>query len=196
MPTPPKQQFPRGFETFAEAKKRRDRKIRLLNQGNKRQRRLAATLAHCRKEERCKSGACDICVGKFRLRLFWQTLRLFESRPVWTRASVITSGMLKPFDGLLDVDLDAIAKVVDKRLERSSLRARLVIVGIDISLNFEDNQITGWQLHLYLLIEGEDTLQLREAIKAAFPPDPTAPKPYVFGPVTDFEKAITYTESG
>lgn len=192
MPTPPKQQFPRGFETFAEAKKRRDRKVRLLNQGNNHQQRQASKLNRCRKKERCESGACDVCVGNFRLRLFRQTLPIFESRPVWTRASVITSGMLKPFDGLLDVDLDAIAKVVDKRLERSSLRNRLVVVGIDISLNLQDNQIIGWQLHLYLLIEGADTLQLREAIKAAFPPEPTAPKPYVFGPVTDFEKAITY----
>jgi len=100
--------------------------------------------------------------------------------------------MLKPFDGLSDVDLDSIAKLVDKRLERSSLRDHLGIVGIDISLNFQDNEIIGWQLHLYLLIEGADTLRLREAIKAAFPPEPTAPKPYDFRPVTDFEKAITY----
>jgi hypothetical protein len=42
------------------------------------------------------------------------------------------------------------------------------------------------------LIEGADTLRLREAIKAAFPPEPAAPKPYVFDPVTDFDKAITH----
>ena len=57
------------------------------------------------------------------------------------------------------------------------------MAGIDISLNLQDNDIIGWQLHLYMLIEGENTLRLREAIKAAFPPERTAPMPYDFDEV-------------
>ena len=82
--------------------------------------------------------------------------------------------------------------MINKRLERSSLCRRIIIAGIDISLNLQDNEVQGWQLHLYLLIEGENTLRLREAIKAAFPPEPTAPVPYDFDEVNDPSERVTY----
>jgi hypothetical protein len=66
------------------------------------------------------------------------------------------------------------------------------LAGIDISLNFQDNDVIGWQLHLYMLIEGENTLRLREAIKAAFPPELTAPTPYDFDEVNDPSNCVTY----
>jgi len=82
--------------------------------------------------------------------------------------------------------------MIDKRLERSSLRRRIVMAGIDISLNLQANSIIGWQLHLYMLIEGENPLRLREAIKAGFPPERTAPIPFQFRTMNDSAKAITY----
>ena len=89
-------------------------------------------------------------------------------------------GFLVPLGELGNVELKALGEIIDTRLERSSLRQRIVMAGIDISLNLQDNKIIGWQLHLYILIEGENTLRLREAIKAAFPPEPTASIPYDF----------------
>ena len=93
---------------------------------------------------------------------------------------------------LTNVELKALGEMIDKRLERSSLRRRIVIAGIDISLNLQDNKIIGWQLHLYMLVEGENTLRLREAIKAAFPPEPTASIPYDFDQVNDPSNCVTY----
>ena len=93
---------------------------------------------------------------------------------------------------LSNTDLDAIASMIDKRLERSSLCKRLAFVGIDMSYNVQDNRSLGWQMHMYLLIEGKNTLRLREAIKAAFPPEQTAPIPFQFQAMNDFAKAITY----
>jgi hypothetical protein len=43
-----------------------------------------------------------------------------------------------------------------------------------------------------MLIEGENTLQLKEAIKAAFPPEPTAPLPHDFDEVDDPSECVTY----
>ena len=171
---------PDGFETFADAKKRRAQKIRILGQGDKDQQRLAAKLERCRKGSRCDSGACDVCLRLYRLRLFRQTGPVLAARLHWTRASVVPDGFLPSLGELANVELKALGKMIDKRLERSSLRRRIVLAGIDISLNLQDNKIIGWQLHLYMLIEGENTLRLREAIKAAFPPEPTAPTPVRF----------------
>jgi hypothetical protein len=174
---------PVGFETFADAKRRRAQKIRILSQGDKDQRRLAAKLERCRKGTRCESGACDVCLRLYRLRLFRQTGPVLAARPHWTRASVVPAGFLLPLGELTNVELKALGEMIDNQLERSSLRRRIVLAGIDISLNLQDNNIIGWQLHLYMLIEGENTLRLREDIKAAFPPERSAPRPYDFDEV-------------
>jgi hypothetical protein len=166
---------PEGFETRAAAEERCAHKIQILRGGNAQEQLLAEKLGRCRKDDPCNSGACDVCLGLYRLRLYRKSLPIFAARPNWTRASVIPAGFLKAFDGLPNVDLSALASKIEKRLARSSLRNRLAFVGIDISLNLQDNEILGWQLHLYILIEGKNTLRLQEAIKAAFPPELTAP---------------------
>jgi hypothetical protein len=183
---------PDGFETLADAKKRRAQKIRNLGQGDKEQRRLGDKLERCRKGCRCASGACDVCLSLYRLCLFRQTGPVLAARLYWTRASVVPAGFLRPLGELANVELKALGEMIDKRLERSSLRQRIVIAGIDISLNIQDNNIIGWQLHLYMLIEGENTLRLREAIKAAFSPEPTAPIPYDFAEVNTPSDCVTY----
>src|ERR1017187_4070014 len=106
----------------------------------------------------------------------------------------IPASFLIRVNELSNVNLSALASKIKKRLARSSLRNRLAFVGIDISLNLQDNEILGWQFHLYILIEGENTLRLQEAIKAAFPPPPelTAPVPYKFDEVNDPSNRITY----
>jgi hypothetical protein len=157
---PPTNTMPKGFETVAEALARRASKIHLLSDGNSYQRRLAATLQRCRQGHRCQSGACDVCLRLYRLRLYFQSQAIFPQRQYWTRASVVPTGFRFPVGQLAVVDLKALAGRIDKRIERSSLCGRLVFAGIDISLNLQDNQILGWQFHLYLLIEGQNTLQL------------------------------------
>ncbi len=185
-------QKPDGFETFVDAKQRRAQKIQILRQGDKDQRRLAAKLERCPKGSRCESGACDVCLRLYRLRLFRQTGPVLAARPRWTRASVVPDSFLLPLGELANLDLKALGGMIDKRLERSSLRRRIVLAGIDISLNLQDNNIIGWQLHLYMLIEGENTLRLREAIKAAFPPERTAPIPCDFDEVNAPSNCVTY----
>ena len=59
---------------------------------------------------------------------------------------------------LATVDLNALRRKSARSFERWSLRNRIVIAGIDISFNTEDNKSVGWQLHLYMLVEGEHTL--------------------------------------
>lgn len=183
---------PQGFETFAEATKRRAQKIQILGRGNGDDQRLAAKLELCRKGNRCRSGACDVCLRLYRLRLLRQTSPVLASRLHWTRASVVPDELLVSLGELTIVELKALGEMIDKRLERSSLRRRIVMAGIDISLNLQDNNIIGWQLHLYMLVEGENTLRLREAIKAAFPPEPNAPIPYDFDEVNDPSNCVTY----
>ena len=193
MPTVPnKKPIPEGFETRAAAKERCAHKIEILRGGNAQEQLLAEKLARCQKDDLCCSAACDVDLGLYRLWLYRESLPIFAARPNWTRASVIPASFLIRVNELSNVNLSALASKIKKRLARSSLRNRLAFVGIDISLNLQDNEILGWQFHLYILIEGENTLRLQEAIKAAFPPEPTALVPYDFDKVNDPSNRITY----
>jgi len=184
--------LPEGFETQAQAMDRRAYRIHVLLGGNRRQQLLAKKLQRCRKGNRCNSGACNVCERLFRLGLLRQLQPISDSRPHWTRASVVPADLLFAEGELAEVDLNAIKRKISKRLERSSLKDRIVVAGIDISLNTEDNLTIGWQLHLYMIIEGERTLQLEEAVKATFPPEKTAKVPFHFKQLTGKVGAITY----
>jgi hypothetical protein len=146
--------IPDKFETLSEAKERRALKVRILGKGKRTARKLAAKLDQCRKGQGCESGACDVCVGRERLKLYRETRPIFAAHSDWTRASVIPAGFLIPVGKLSTVDLKVIVARINKRLERSSLCNRIVIAGIDISLNLQDNKIVGWQLHLYISYPG------------------------------------------
>jgi hypothetical protein len=180
--------LPKGFETFAEAKARREFKIEVLGGGNKAQQHLAGKLQRCRKGNRCNSGACDVCERHFRLRLLRQLMPILASRPHWTRASIVTADLLFAPGELAQVDLNALRRKISKRFERWSRRNRIVIAAIDISSNSQDNNAIGWQLHLYMLLEGEHV----RAVKATFRPEPTARVPYHFKQVTGAIKPISY----
>jgi hypothetical protein len=114
-------------------------------------------------------------------------------RPNWTRCSVITEGLLIKPGQLSSFDLAGAVKRIRKRLERSAIHDRIVLGGLDVSLNLESNKMSGWQFHLYLLIEGKNDANLQAAVKKAFPPEPTALAAYDFEEVTDPLETITYT---
>src|SRR6266446_3923481 len=173
--------LPQNFETHQDAVKRRRFDRNVLRGGGKRQRRVARRLRECQPRKRCRSEVCRVCVRTFRRQFLRAAAQVLRSRPDWTRASIITSGLAIPCGQLKGVDLSKEIKKVRKRLERSPyLRNRIVVGGLDISLNLQNSVIQHWQLHLYLLIEGKKTRKLKQAIKTAFPPEPTAPRPYRF----------------
>jgi len=103
---------------------------------------------------------------------------------------VVTSGLSIPYGRLSEYDLTKTLRRLHERLERCSLGKRVIIGAVDISLELKNRTINGWQLRLNLLVEGKNSPRLREAIKAVFPPELTALKPYLFKGVTDAEKAL------
>src|SRR5262249_67416 len=146
--------------------------IKVMRKGGPDSKKAARSLAQCRKGRRCETEACDVCKRRFRKQLLQAAAEIIQSRPCWVRESIIPAGMAFPSEGLNEVDLSLIIKRVRKRLERSKLLAdRIVLGGIDISLNLQDGEIEHWQLHLYLLIEGNDTEAVKKAIRKAFPPE-------------------------
>ena len=79
-----------------------------------------------------------------------------------------------------------------KALQRSAFSHSHVIGGIDVSINSTDNANQFWQVHLYLLISGKPVPLLKNAIRAAFPPEPSALRPYRCTTVYSPRGALTY----
>jgi hypothetical protein len=163
-----------------------------LIRGNKHQRRVARTLKNCTPSQRCDTEACRVCMREFRISWSGEAVKIFARLPHWTRCSVIPKGLLIPYGGLKKFDLNATAKRLRKSLERSAIKDRIVLGGLDVSLNLENNKIIGWQFHLYLIVEGKKNAALQQAIRAAFPPEPKALVPYDFVEISDPIEAITY----
>ena len=188
-----KSHIPVHFETFATAKKRRAEARSTLLNGRKEARHVAGVLHGCRKKLRCQSESCSVCLRQFRSDLLMATSPILHSRPNWTAASIITAACSIQYGKLNQIDVPKLVATIRRRLQRSPvLKNRMVLGGVDICLNVYQNVVQHWQVHLYLLIEGNNDKKLMEAVKKAFPPEPTAARPYQFRPVTDFPEALSY----
>jgi hypothetical protein len=180
------------IESLEDALKWRRLHRKKLKRGNKGQGRVARKLSKCRRGHRCGTEACRVCMRDFRILWLGEAIKIIAQHPHWTRCSIITKGLLVPYGQLAKFDLNAAVKRIRKRLERSDARGRVVLGALDISLNLSSNVIAGWQLHLYLIVEGKNDEALQEAIRAAFQPEPTALASYDFAEVSDPLEAITY----
>jgi hypothetical protein len=180
------------FETFEDAIHWRQIHRKKLKAGKKLQRRAARVLQYCRNRHRCGTEGCRVCIRDFRVGWTGEAVKIMLQRPVWTGCCIITKGLLVPYGQLGNFDLLAQIARLRKRIERSKLHGRIVLGGLDISLNLESNKIVGWQFHPYLLIEGKKDADLQQAVEDAFPPEPTALVPYDFEEITDPLEVITY----
>jgi hypothetical protein len=182
------------IETFDEAKGRRADLVGILHRGNGAASKVAEQLAACRKGRRCGSGACPVCLRRYRRQLVRGARQIFRANADWTRASIIAADLKVPGGALHTLDLDKAVKRIRKRLERAApcLRDAVVFGGVDLSFNVENNGAGYWQAHLYLLIAGKRNTALKKAVREAFPPEPSAPRPYRFRTVDNAPAAVTY----
>jgi hypothetical protein len=180
------------LESFKTARKWRKKNRKQLASGTASQRRVQRQLKKCRRGARCQCEACRVCLREFRLHWVGEVTKIALQRPCWVRCSIIPAGLLVPFGQLHTFNLQAAVKRIRKQLERSDISDRIVFGALDLSLNLNNNKIGGWQVHLYLLVEGNNDKTLRQTVKAVFPPEPTAAKPYDFREVDDPLKVLTY----
>jgi len=98
------------FETSEDAINWRKIDRKKLVAGNKRQRRVARTLTNCRKTHRCGTEGCRVCMREFRVGWAGEAVKILLQRPLWTRCSIITKGLLVPYGQLANFDLNAVIK--------------------------------------------------------------------------------------
>ena len=106
---------------------------------------------------------------EFRLLWLGEGTKIIVQRSDWTRCSVITKDLLVPYGQLAKFDLTAAVTRIRKRLQRSKIRDRIVLGGLDLSLNLERNVMQGWQFHLYLIVEGQNDAKLQASNQGCVP---------------------------
>jgi hypothetical protein len=182
------------IESYDDVLRQRRIHRRNLKLGTKRQRRVASELKKCHRHHRCGKEACRVCMREFRLSWLGEATKIMVQRPHWTRCSIIPKGLRVRYGALSTFNLNFQIKRLRRRIERSPLRGRIVLGALDVSLNLEKNKVTGWQWHLYLIVEGENDKALHEAIKSAFPADPKVLVPYDFQQIdhSEYLKVATY----
>jgi hypothetical protein len=182
------------IETDSDAVDRRRTHRKILKRGTANQQRVARVLGKCRKECRCKTEACPVCLRDFRVWWTGEAAKIFVQRPHWTRCSIIADGLRVRYRKLSSFDLVAQIKRIRKRLERSALHRRIIFGALDVSLNIENNRIMGWQWHAYIVVEGQNDRTLQQAVKKAFVADSKALVPYDFEQIEhgDYLKVATY----
>src|SRR5271166_6454454 len=109
------------FETSQDALKWRKAHRKQLQSGNRRQRQVARQLNRCRKQTRCVTEACRVCLRDFRVQWIGEGTKTLVQRRHWTVCSIIPAGSLVPNGSLNSFDLQAARKRDLKRLARSGI---------------------------------------------------------------------------
>jgi hypothetical protein len=173
------------FETIDQARKRRDKVVRQLQNGNKSAKTLSRKLAACKRERRCDSPICPICIRALRLWFICQAIGCVNgvrsSNTSALRGKVVRFSAVPPehyrLGDLHDIDLRTLNDKLQKRHERAQFP--LVFAGVDISLNVFNNSTSDayWQPHVYGLVLGLTVDQVRVALSPHYPAGEHARRP-------------------
>jgi hypothetical protein len=179
---------PFRIETHRQVKDRRAKLIgRLERNGSPDALMLAERLSTCRIEAPCLSGACPVCMRRFRKTLLQEGQRVL-SRAGLIRVSWIPPRGLVPMGELANLDLARFSAAVLRALQRALPPNAIAIGGIDLSMNVVENRNPVWQLHAYAVVSlpADSSISVADAIAAlrtSLPVCAHAKRPLVIDPI-------------
>jgi hypothetical protein len=193
-----------GFETHQTVMDRRSELVRILHGQGGACDDLARRLEQCRRRTPCCSGACPLCLRKYRRWLVDKGLPLSTAGriplevggiPKAVASSCIPIWLRSPPGRLLSVDLGLAGNRLRKAISRSPLNDYAVLGGWDISFNEDSRRhwAPHWQPHLYLVVLGLDAkATATESLRPSFPKGGRISKPVVSTDVTDPFRSLSY----
>jgi len=187
---PGKSAVPHNFETFEWAEGRRELLLGRLRRAGHDE--AWKKLSACTIEEPCLSEACARCLRNFRLNFAKAARELGLGKGVWTRVSIIPDVPLYSPGDLSTFNIAGLIERTQRGLKRH-LPDTVFIGGVDLSFNLWENVGEGCQGHLYMAGNALDSPDFRTEVRLAVPPSLTTRRPYIFDPVDDFERVLTYS---
>ena len=189
----------KDFESFHDAKTEKERRIRILEKGNRACRRLAKKLRRCKKKRRCLSNACPVCKRRFRRWFVTRVCPIFENHESQFVTVIPEIRQLLPRD-LDDLSHRVMNDYLVKKLKRAGFGDLTVVGGIDIDFRTanENGAPSYWQPHFHFVAasEGSDDIQrLKQSFKKKGGDNPVR-VPVSSEPIEDLIEAVSYTVKG
>jgi hypothetical protein len=182
-PDPLKEFDPRyglpGFETVGAAADRGDDLADILIGGDANAKKLADLIGGCDKGKRCRSGACPICLRRWRRWLAGTVSELIAMDDVnWRAVSLVPPDLVFPVGKLDQFKPVKFKDRLRKQLQRSGISGATVIGGIDLVVqHFDDGRDPIWHPHAYLLVRKRGKKAIRRALEKRYPGTPDTPRP-------------------
>jgi hypothetical protein len=187
--------LPVGFETLEQAKGRREQLVGWLRAvGRFPALAIAHRLEACEPDARCRRDTCAVCKRIWRKQVLREVDELLGDERHILRASIVCRGGRVEPGELARFDLRRFVRSRQRALQRALPNGIVAFGGIDISWNTEENDGGHWQVHIYVLVFAPDSGDLRDRIRAAFPAEPTAKRPYRLDviPPSDLARVASY----
>jgi len=182
-PNPPTEFDPRdslpGFESVSVADVRRDDLVDILIGGDAAAKKLAHLIGECDKGKRCRSGACPICLRRWRRWHGGTVSELISADAVnWWAVSLVPPNLVFPIGKLDSFEPAKFKDRLRKQLERSDISGAVVIGGIDFVVqHFDDGRAPVWHPHAYLLVRKRGKKAIRRALAKLYPSTVDTPRP-------------------
>ena len=178
-----------GFETYREAEEEREFRIQaLLRAASKKAICVADALAACASNRRCLRPSCPVCMGRFRLWLGEQQLKLWPDDSDLRFWTLIPVSLAVGVDGLAQISPKQLRDMLRQQLSRAGVNGP-VTGGIDGEY---DQERDVWQPHFHLIAPAASDAKIQGMVKRAYPPAPGIYRPVVRLPVNDRPALFSY----
>lgn len=190
------------FETCVQVRNRREKLVRLLENGDKDAQRVAKRLKRCKPQRRCGSGACPVCCRKFRRWWVGEVLNLLSPThgvkgngdAVALTITLVNREHRRAAGQLHTLDLKKLIDQYRTQFKRANLDAAVVVGAVDFSFNVDGLKRwePHWSPHLYLIVRGAASEAVRERLKRYLIADDAVPRPIRKRTMKDTVKAASY----
>ena len=184
------------FETFDKAKEARDKLIRRLRKGGHEHQKLAKKLSRCKKGRRCWSGACPVCMRRFRRWFASQALSIIKEQDAPLLVTFVPSKVDLKRGQLLTLDVRKMIENLRKRLAHTDVANVIVLGAVDISFNVSDNNHDDgyWQPHFHVVATGVSKHTLKTVLDPIYNREDNTPRPLKIKHVREnLPRTILYT---
>ena len=150
--------FP-GFTGFAQACTERKARIATLHRGDRADCALAAVLRRCRRDNRCGSPACPVCVRAWQQRVCTNMDRLFPEDAALHLVTLCHDRWLYQPGELADGGVERLKTTLRQQLKRYLPVSAVAAGGIEVEYR---SDLDRYMVHVHMLVGGASYAELRE----------------------------------
>lgn len=160
------------FESNKRACSERDRRVKILNGGDKQAQVLALKLEQCQKGARCGSSICSKCMKRFRRWYTGEMLRGAKGKENVSTVTLVSAKHQYDSGDLVSFDMMKMIDACRSALRRKGLKHLIIMGGVDFSFNIFENDLETafWQAHLQIVMINITKSEIRK-LRQLYPVD-------------------------